>query len=203
MNSKRDISDSYSKAELDALSLTVAPLVHQHLTSDISGNGLTLGTTSPALTLTRGAETTQFSIDGGLSTILHWGLGSGSSYLGIKHSGSWQTYLTSSGTSWISSSDSRLKSVLGPIEGMCEKLKSVQPVFFEFKADQSKTRKVGVLAQEVQAICPEIVTTDPEGWLGIAYQDVVPLLLASIRELTTRVEALEATNIRKAVKKSR
>ena len=93
--------------------------------------------------------------------------------------------------------------MLGTIEGMCEKLKGVQPVFFEFKADQAKTRKVGVLAQEVQAICPEIVTTDPEGWLGIAYQDAVPLLLASIRELTTRVEALEATNTRKTGKKPR
>jgi len=93
--------------------------------------------------------------------------------------------------------------VLGPIEGVCEKLKSVQPVVFEFKADQSKTRKLGLLAQEVQASCPEIVTTDPDGWLGMAYQDAVPLLLAGIRELTARVEELEAANIRKSVRKSR
>ncbi len=84
---------------------------------------------------------------------------------------------------------------------MCEKLKSVQPVFFEFKADQAKTRKVGVLAQEVQAICPEIVTTDPEGWLGIAYQDAVPLLLAAIKELTTRVEILEGKRTKKNASK--
>ena len=204
LNDKRDISDSYSKAEMDALSLTVAPLVHSHATTDVSGNGLTLGTTAPSLTLTRGNVTTEFYVDSGGSSIINWDKFShGSSYLGIKHSGSWQTYLTASGTFWVSSSDSRLKNVLGPIQGMCEKLKSVQPVYFEFKADQTKTIKAGLLAQEVQAICPQIVTTDPEGWLGIAYQDVVPLLLASIRELTTRVEALEATNTRKTGKKPR
>ena len=124
--------------------------------------------------------------------------------MGGKHSGAWQTWLTASGTSWTSSSDSRLKNVLGPLEGgVCEKLKTVQPIFFEFRADQAKTRKLGLLAQEVQAICPEIVTTGPDGWLGMAYQDAVPLLLAGIRELTARVEELEATNIRKSVRKSR
>ena len=93
--------------------------------------------------------------------------------------------------------------MLGPIEGMCEKLKGVQLVFFEFKADQAKTRKVGVLAQEVQAICPEIVTTDPDGWLGLAYQDVVPLLVAGIRELTVRVQALEGKKTKKNTSKSK
>jgi len=53
------------------------------------------------------------------------------------------------------------------------------------------------LAQEVQAVCPEIVTIDPEGWLGMAYQDTIPLLLAAIKELTARVEALEAPKTRK------
>ena len=73
----------------------------------------------------------------------------------------------------------------------------MSPCFFEFKNDQSKTRRAGLLAQEVQAICPEIVTTDPEGWLGMAYQDAIPLLLAGIKELTARVEALEAPKTRK------
>ena len=151
------------------------------------------------MTLTRGTTSTDLYVDSGLSTIINWDVfSSGSTYFGIKHSGSWMSWLSNNNSSWTSSSDARLKTVLGPIEGMCEKLKSVQPVFFEFKADQAKTRKVGLLAQEVQAICPEIVTTDPDGFLGMSYQDTTPLLLAAIKELTARVEALEALQSKKS-----
>jgi len=175
------------------------------LSSELSGkqpsitNTLTLGSAAPTLTLTRGSTSTDFYVDGGMSSVINWDVfSSGSTYFGIKHSGSWQTWLTSSSSSWTSSSDARLKNVLGPIEGMCEKLKSVQPVFFEFKADPIKAKRAGLLAQEVKAICPEIVSTDPEGNLGMAYGDAVPLLLASIRELVGRVEALEALQSKKS-----
>jgi len=161
-------------------------------------NNLTLGATAPLLTLAKGACQADWYIDGGNSTICNWDkLGTGSSYCGYKRAGSWQCWLSSTANSWASSSDARLKTVLGLIEGACEKLKGVSPCFFEFKDDQSKTRRVGLLAQEVQAICPEIVTADPEGWLGMAYQDAIPLVIASIKELTARVEALEAPKTRK------
>jgi hypothetical protein len=163
---------------------------------------LTLGATAPLLTLAKGACQADWYIDGGNSTICHWDkLGSGSTYCGYKRAGGWQCWLSSTVNSWATSSDVRLKNVLGPIEGMCQKLKTVQPIFFEFKSDQAKTRKVGLLAQEVQAICPEIVTTDPEGWLGMAYQDAVPLLVSAIKELTLRIEALEGKSTRKSARK--
>ena len=175
------------------------------LTAALSGkqstisNTLTLGSAAPTLTLSRGSTSTDIYLDSGLSSVINWDVySSGSTYFGIKHSGSWQTWLTSSNSSWSSSSDARLKNVLGQIEGVCEKLKSVQSVFFEFKADQTKTRKLGLLAQEVQAICPEIVTTDPDGFLGMSYQDTTPLLLAAIKELTALVEALEALQSKKS-----
>ena len=82
---------------------------------------------------------------------------------------------------------------MGTIEGdMCQRLKAVQPVYFSFRSDASNRKRVGLIAQEVQAICPEIVSTDPEGHLGMAYGNAVPLLIAGIKELTARVEALEA-----------
>ena len=159
---------------------------------------LTLGSTAPMLTLAKGTNQTTYTVDGGGSSVINWDASSsGSSYFGIKHSGSWQTWLTTSNGSWVTSSDSRLKNVLGQVENACDKLRSVQTVFFDFKADPSKTRKLGLIAQEVQAICPEIVTTGPDGHLGLAYQDTTPLLLAAIKELTARVEALETSGTRK------
>ena len=156
-------------------------------------NNLTLGATAPLLTLAKGACQADWYIDGGNSTICHWDkLNTGATYCGYKRAGAWQCWLSSTVNSWATSSDRRLKNVLEPIEGVCEKLKGVNPCIFEFKNDPSKTRHAGLLAQEVQAICPEIVTTDPDGWLGMAYQDAIPLLLQGIRELTDRVELLEA-----------
>ncbi len=60
---------------------------------------------------------------------------------------------------------------------------------------------MGLLAQEVKAICPEIVTTDPDGFLGMSYQDTTPLLLAAIKELTIRVEILEGQRKKKNTSK--
>ena len=73
----------------------------------------------------------------------------------------------------------------------CAKLSTITPIYFEFKADQKKTRKVGLLAQEVQSVCPEIISTDPKGFLGMSYQDIVPLLVKAVNELTERVTILE------------
>ncbi len=138
--------------------------------------------------------TCEHYIDSGGSTIFNWDkYSSNSIYFGIKHSGAWQSWLSSSNSSWSSSSDARLKNVMGTIEGdMCQRLKAVQPVYFNFRSDASKRKRVGLIAQEIQAICPEVVSTDPEGHLGMAYGDAVPLLIAGIKELTARVEALEA-----------
>ena len=75
-------------------------------------------------------------------------------------------------------------------------------MFFEYKSDVAKTRHIGLLAQEVEVEYPEIISTGPEGMLGLSYQDVVPILLQGIRELTTRVEALELTAMQKQSRRS-
>ncbi len=171
--------------------LTAALAAKQSTISDT----LTLGSTAPMLTLAKGTNQTTYTVDGGGSSVINWDVSSsGSSYFGIKHSGSWQTWLTTSNGSWVTSSDSRLKNVLGQVENACDKLKGVQAVYFEFKADPSKTRKLGLLAQEIQAICPEIVTTGPDDHLALSYQDTTPMLLAAIKELTLRIEVLEGAS---------
>jgi len=174
--------------------LTAALAAKQSTISDT----LTLGSTAPMLTLAKGTNITTYTVDGGGSSVINWDASaSGASYFGIKHSGSWQTWLTTSNGSWVTSSDSRLKKVLGQVENACDKLKSVQAVYFEFKADPTKTRKLGLLAQEIQAICPEIVTTGPDDHLALSYQDTTPMLLAAIKELTVRIEVLEGKRKKK------
>ena len=87
----------------------------------------------------------------------------------------------------------RLKDVLGVIENATAKLAKIQQIYFRFLADETRKRRVGLIAQECQVDFPEIVDVrpPPSGQLGMAYGDMVPVLLQAINELSARVEALE------------
>lgn len=101
-------------------------------------------------------------------------------------------YLTYGATSWTSTSDLRKKNVTGKIEDALTKINSLTPARFTWKSDKTNKPQVGLIAQEVQAVLPEVVTDDGEGTLGVRYAETVPLLVAAIQELSGRVTALES-----------
>ena len=83
-------------------------------------------------------------------------------------------------------------------------MSQLRAVIGKFKADEEGTRKSFLIAQDVQAVLPEAVSIAPkregetEDYLGVAYTDVIPLLVAAIKEqqsiistLTARIEILE------------
>ena len=61
----------------------------------------------------------------------------------------------------------------------------------QFNWKSSGEPDIGFIAQEVQEVWPQLVETDPNGSLGLAYSRFIPLLLESIRELNTRLTKLE------------
>jgi hypothetical protein len=108
-------------------------------------------------------------------------------------------YMTSTATSWTAQSDERLKNITGTITDAVQSVKSLRPVRYTLKADQDKTHRVGLIAQDVQKVLPEVVDTDAKGYLGVRYSEIVPLLVAAIQEqqaiitaLNVRVAALES-----------
>jgi hypothetical protein len=101
-------------------------------------------------------------------------------------------YLANGGTSWTSNSDERLKENLVPISDALNKVNTLRSVTGNYISDKEKQSKSFLIAQEVQAVLPEAVdASDPEK-LGLAYTDVIPLLVAAIKELSAKVTALEA-----------
>lgn len=105
--------------------------------------------------------------------------------------------LNTDDTAWSSYSDLRLKNVIGPCMGGLARMDQLQPVMFSWKADPSNKPRVGVIAQEVQAVLPEAVDEyiDPdsgESRLTVRYTDLIPMMICAIRELKAKVEALEA-----------
>lgn len=97
-----------------------------------------------------------------------------------------------SSTSYNTSSDYRLKENEVSISDGIDRLKQLQPYRFNFIADPDKTVD-GFFAHEVQDIVPEAVVGEKDGeeMQGIDQSKLVPLLVAAVQELTTRLEALE------------
>jgi hypothetical protein len=101
-------------------------------------------------------------------------------------------YLASGGTSWTSSSDERLKTDLIPIEDAVNKVSSLRSVIGRYKIDEEGTKRSFLIAQDVLKVLPEAVNINNEtGDLGISYTEVIPLLVAAIKELKLEIEQLK------------
>jgi len=97
-------------------------------------------------------------------------------------------------------SDDRLKNKIGNLEGALDKVNNLNGFTYTpnekalaLGVDQDEVR-VGVSAQEVQAVLPEAVKDAPventEGYLTVQYEKIVPLLIESIKELSAKVDEL-------------
>jgi hypothetical protein len=99
--------------------------------------------------------------------------------------------LSNGSTSWSSYSDSRLKTVTGEIPNALDKIDAMRGVLFSWKNDEDNTQRCGVIAQEVQAVLPEVVDDDTD-YLQVRYTELVPLLIQGIKEQKATIETLEA-----------
>jgi hypothetical protein len=117
-------------------------------------------------------------------------------YYVIPAGGGSGVYLTSGNTSWSSNSDLRLKNVTGTYENALNDIVQIEPIKFTWKADSSNKPQVGLSAQSVQKVIPEAVDTEAlsivgdneEKYLSVRYTEVIPLLVASIKELKAIID---------------
>lgn len=107
-------------------------------------------------------------------------------------------------------SDARLKDFKGKIDGALDKVSQLNGYYYteNAKAEEfgynNKAMQVGVSAQEVKAVLPEVVSAAPfdldrdgnsksgENYMTVNYEKLVPLLIEAIKELKAEVEALKA-----------
>jgi len=91
------------------------------------------------------------------------------------------------------SSDRRLKDNITPIENPLEKMDKIGGYTFVWNDNQSTYtgKDVGVVAQEIEEILPELVTTRGTGYKAVKYEKIVPLLIESIKELQKKVQKIE------------
>jgi hypothetical protein len=94
------------------------------------------------------------------------------------------------------SSDERLKENFENIPNSLDKLKQINGYSFDWVPmegiHENEGHDIGVKAQEIEAVLPEIVTTRENGYKAVKYEKLVALLIETNKELLNRIEALEA-----------
>lgn len=132
----------------------------------------------------------------------------GSTYIYTKSIGyiyfylgnSYKAYIGSSGL--VNSSDERLKNDIEDIDGkyvqIADKLK---PKTFKYKDDDLSKTNMGFVAQDLEKIISELginsenfapLSKDEEGYMGINYIQLIPILWAKVQELSKEVEKLKS-----------
>lgn len=84
-------------------------------------------------------------------------------------------------------SDARLKNNIITLDGALDKLDSIRGVYHQWNNEVEPHRAIGVIAQEVQAVYPELVTESSNGFLSVDYPKLTVVLLQSIKELKAMV----------------
>ncbi|MBL7806716.1 MAG: tail fiber domain-containing protein [Saprospiraceae bacterium] len=106
----------------------------------------------------------------------------------------------------FTNSDRRYKTGIKTLESALDKILAMRGTSYDFAvgqipADYTAGKQVGFIAQEMQAVMPELVKVDAEGMMSVNYIGVIPVLVEALKEQheavaekETRIAALEAKN---------
>lgn len=94
-------------------------------------------------------------------------------------------------------SDARFKKEIRPLPALLDRVASLAPVRYSWRADEFPERSfgegeaVGLVAQDVERALPELVTTDADGYKAVDYGTLPLLAIQAIRELKEKNDTLE------------
>ena len=95
-------------------------------------------------------------------------------------------------------SDVRLKTNIAPVANALEKVEALNGVTFDpnetaLALGVTAGKQIGVIAQEVEAVVPELVTASAfDGYKTVKYDKLTALLIEAVKELSAKVKTLEA-----------
>lgn len=99
---------------------------------------------------------------------------------------------------WTHSSDRRLKHDISSLEGSLEKILRLRGVQYQFNADPSHRTQIGFIAQEVEPIFPEVVSTSKDGLKSMVYANLIAPLVEAVKSIhastDSRLTVLEKEN---------
>ena len=94
------------------------------------------------------------------------------------------------GTLTMTVSDERLKTNITTLTGALDKVNQLRGVTYNWTENPTGDTRIGFIAQEVNAIVPELTFTNPnspENYMGVHYDNVTALLVEAVKELSSGV----------------
>lgn len=92
-----------------------------------------------------------------------------------------------------SSSDARLKTDIRPLGGALAGVQALQGHRYRFRPGQGpQGEQLGFVAQELEQVYPELVTTGPDGLKAVNYAQLTPVLVEALKEQQRQLEQLRA-----------
>jgi hypothetical protein len=94
----------------------------------------------------------------------------------------------------FASSDERLKDNIQVIPNAVEKVQQIKGVSFDWNGNQAthEGHDIGVIAQDIEKILPEIVTTRENGYKAVRYEKLVALLIEAVKEQQLQIDELKS-----------
>ena len=93
------------------------------------------------------------------------------------------------------SSDERLKENVKPIDNALDKVSKIRGVEFDWIVDKeihpNEGHDVGVIAQEIEKVLPEVVETRDSGYKAVKYEKIVSLLIEAVNEQQQQINELK------------
>jgi hypothetical protein len=120
----------------------------------------------------------------------------------------WNAVYAASGT--VNTSDAREKKNVKDINYGIETIKKLRPVEYQWISGNDDNKKLGLIAQELQKVIPEVVVskeyvitneeTNEGEWkeanrLGVYYSDLIPVLIKGMQEQQTQIEELQPAKV--------
>jgi len=191
-------------------------LTNAGVTSNVAGTGISLNAGTGAVTITNSGVTSAvagtgvgvsgatgavtFSIGQAVATSSNVQFNS----LGVGTAGSAVTgeiRATNEITAYYTS-DARLKENVVTIEGAIEKVCAIRGVTFDWTQQHVEARggedgyfvrkhDVGVIAQEVEMVLPEVVAQREDGFKAVRYEKMVPLLIEAVKQLKAELDEVK------------
>jgi len=107
-----------------------------------------------------------------------------------KSTSRWSAVYAANGT--IQTSDARLKTNIRPLDYGWRQLSAMQPVQYNWKDKPGGAPKVGLIAQKVRALVPEVVSGDESrGHLGMNYPELIPVLVQTLKQQQRQLDDLK------------
>ena len=98
-------------------------------------------------------------------------------------------------------SDRRFKTEVRPLTNALASIQALRGVRYQWntlgvqRGGIAGAGQVGFIAQEIEAVYPELVSTSPDGYKAVNYAQLTPVLLEAIKELSQQVHTLQTQNV--------